>query len=204
MPKYLSTFSKKIKEIEQQIGEFQLLEVWTYSTACSTLTERDRAKIWTFLLKSLSFSSLICKKNGQNRTRDGRDTAVFRRHPTANFRKCSIPLDNNGKFSLPWQRAMRQRIHAILHVAHGPGIIYIICEFEADRIKSDEMASVWNFSLRPLSPLIPIYIMKQASKHGRKKKIWNASRICVSSLRRGHANLLCIVPILVYVLRRVH
>ena len=32
-------------------------------------------------------------------------------------------------------------------------------------------------------------------------KIWNASRICVSSLRRGHANLLCIVPILVYVLR---
>ena len=30
--------------------------------------------------------------------------------------------------------------------------------------------------------------------------IWNASRICVSSLRRGHANLLCIVPILVYVL----
>src|ERR1051325_270499 len=31
------------------------------------------------------------------------------------------------------------------------------------------------------------------------EKIWNASRICVSSLRRGHANLLCIVPILVYV-----
>ena len=34
-------------------------------------------------------------------------------------------------------------------------------------------------------------------------KIWNASRICVSSLRRGHANLLCIVPILVYVFRRI-
>ena len=32
------------------------------------------------------------------------------------------------------------------------------------------------------------------------QKIWNASRICVSSLRRGHANLLCIVPILVYVM----
>ena len=30
-------------------------------------------------------------------------------------------------------------------------------------------------------------------------KIWNTSRICVSSLCRGHANL-CIVPILVYVL----
>ena len=27
------------------------------------------------------------------------------------------------------------------------------------------------------------------------RKIWNASRICVSSLRKGHANLLCIVPI---------
>lgn len=41
----------------------------------------------------------------------------------------------------------------------------------------------------------------------RGKKIWNASRICVSSLRRGHANLLCIVPILVYVLpkrARIH
>ena len=32
------------------------------------------------------------------------------------------------------------------------------------------------------------------------QKIWNASRICVSSLLRGYANLLCIVPILVYVL----
>jgi len=34
----------------------------------------------------------------------------------------------------------------------------------------------------------------------RTQKMWNASRFCVSSLRRGHANLLCIVPILVYVL----
>ena len=38
------------------------------------------------------------------------------------------------------------------------------------------------------------------AKESNAKKIWNASRICVSSLRRGHANLLCIVPILVYVL----
>ena len=28
-------------------------------------------------------------------------------------------------------------------------------------------------------------------------KIWSASRVCVSSFRRGHANLLCIDPILV-------
>ncbi len=32
------------------------------------------------------------------------------------------------------------------------------------------------------------------------KKRWSASRICVSSIRRGHANLLCIDPILVFVL----
>ena len=36
-------------------------------------------------------------------------------------------------------------------------------------------------------------------KENKYQKMWNASRICVSSLRRGHANLLCIVPILVYV-----
>ena len=42
--------------------------------------------------------------------------------------------------------------------------------------------------------------MARALLHCRFKplKIWNASRICVSSLRRGHANLLCIVPILIY------
>ena len=34
-------------------------------------------------------------------------------------------------------------------------------------------------------------------------KIWNASRICVSSLRRGHANLLYIVPILIHVFQRI-
>ena len=37
------------------------------------------------------------------------------------------------------------------------------------------------------------------------KKSRKASRFCVSSLRRGHANLLCIVPILLYVLpKQVH
>ena len=35
--------------------------------------------------------------------------------------------------------------------------------------------------------------------------IWNTSRICMSSLHRAHANLLCIVPILVYaLLKRAH
>ena len=36
-------------------------------------------------------------------------------------------------------------------------------------------------------------------------KMWNASRFCVSSLRRGHAYLLCVVPIiLVYVQANLH
>ena len=33
-----------------------------------------------------------------------------------------------------------------------------------------------------------------------KKKMWNAPWFWVSSLRRGHAKLLCIIPILIYVL----
>ena len=38
-----------------------------------------------------------------------------------------------------------------------------------------------------------------------RKKIANTSGTCVSSLHRGHANLLCIVPISVYVLlKQVH
>ena len=47
------------------------------------------------------------------------------------------------------------------------------------------------------------YIFIALKRDGRLSavvKMWNASRFCVSSLRRGHANLLCIVPILVYVL----
>ena len=47
-----------------------------------------------------------------------------------------------------------------------------------------------------LSPLI-VYLFQCYSL---RTKIWNASRICVSSLHRGHDNLLGIVPILVYVL----
>ena len=51
---------------------------------------------------------------------------------------------------------------------------------------------------------IPLFLYEEMNKPFVKQKIWNASRICVSSLRRGHANLLCIVPILVYVFRRIH
>ena len=42
--------------------------------------------------------------------------------------------------------------------------------------------------------------LRQSLDHGKKSKIWYASQICMSSLRRGHANFLCIVPILVCVL----
>ncbi|VDD98061.1 unnamed protein product [Enterobius vermicularis] len=46
-----------------------------------------------------------------------------------------------------------------------------------------------------------VQVCNTAKQGQMSAKIWNASRICVSSLRRGHANLLCIVPILVYVHR---
>ena len=42
--------------------------------------------------------------------------------------------------------------------------------------------------------------VRLVTRYVTSQKIWNASRICVSSLRRGHANLLCIVPVLAYVL----
>ena len=47
------------------------------------------------------------------------------------------------------------------------------------------------------TPLRPSVLKKDDDIYMKNKKIWNASRICVSSLRRGHANLLCIVPILI-------
>ena len=55
-----------------------------------------------------------------------------------------------------------------------------------------------------LNPGISPFILNQSSpisqnRYSGRQKMWNASRFCVSSLRRGHANLLCIVPILVYV-----
>ena len=69
------------------------------------------------------------------------------------------------------------------------------------------------YQLQPgfiIQQFMPEGYRARAKMHAEKKmfkgvrKIWNASRICVSSLRRGHANLLCIVPILVYVFRGIH
>ena len=75
----------------------------------------------------------------------------------------------------------------------------------------DPMGNRGGLTLYQLQPgfiiqqFMPEGYRARAKMHAEKKmfkgvrKIWNASRICVSSLRRGHANLLCIVPILVYV-----
>ena len=38
--------------------------------------------------------------------------------------------------------------------------------------------------------------IREDTKPGRAKKLFTLLDLCVSSLRRGHANLLCIVPIL--------
>ena len=51
----------------------------------------------------------------------------------------------------------------------------------------------------PSNIIIWFYSMQKLRVCSFRSKMWNASRFCVSSLRRGHANLLCIVPILVYV-----
>ena len=54
-------------------------------------------------------------------------------------------------------------------------------------------------AIRDLCEALPTGSMaKVCPGHFRLLKIWNASRICVSTLWRGHANLLCIVPILIY------
>ena len=50
----------------------------------------------------------------------------------------------------------------------------------------------------PSNIIIWFYSMQKFRVCFFRSKMWNASRFCVSSLRRGHANL-CIVPILVYV-----
>ena len=68
-------------------------------------------------------------------------------------------------------------------------------------------------SLSLLQRIVPTQESNQGLLHCRQilyqlsyigsPKIWNTSRMCMSSLCRGHANLLCIVPILVYVLLKL-
>ncbi len=64
---------------------------------------------------------------------------------------------------------------------------------------SEKVANIYfkNALKRVITSLQDIIHPKQ---HSAATKMWNALRFCVSSLRRGHANLLCIAPTLVYVL----
>ena len=52
--------------------------------------------------------------------------------------------------------------------------------------------------IEPRSPALQVDSLPLS--HQGSPQIWNVSWICVSSLHRGHANLLCFIPILVYVL----
>ena len=60
------------------------------------------------------------------------------------------------------------------------------------------------------SPALPFFLWcgagraapRETGHHGNHKKHVTLPDLCVSSLRRGHANLLCIVPILTDDLRR--
>ena len=52
--------------------------------------------------------------------------------------------------------------------------------------------------IKPRSPALQVDSLPLS--HQGSPQIWNVSWICVSSLHRGHANLLCFIPILVYVL----
>ena len=70
-------------------------------------------------------------------------------------------------------------VMGLLHFLFLPGSVLESCTF---------------LRICPFLPHCPFYW------HIIAEKIWNASRICVSSLHRSHANLFCIIPILVYVL----
>ena len=71
-------------------------------------------------------------------------------------------------------------------------------------VRTRKMETKWTKVCMPLWSVTRVLRSAMVTEKGKIDnaflKIWNASRICVSSLRRGHANLLCIVPILVYVL----
>ena len=102
--------------------------------------------------------------------------------PALQFR---YPCENRGWFCC-----------LFLGLTKGHFIVIWLQKFVIIRTLANEMwASFgcldWTVSFFLSSFLIFIYLFGW--------KIWTASRICVSSLRRGHTNL-CIVPILVYVL----
>lgn len=58
----------------------------------------------------------------------------------------------------------------------------------------------WHVYIFPFTRITTniIHLINEGNRQKSLKKKWNVSWICVSSLLRDHANLLCIVPILVY------
>ena len=73
----------------------------------------------------------------------------------------------------------------------------------SDWVKNRKMGSNWHLELEPKNDpqCHNVYCWWQSYIFlCADAKMWNASRFCVSSMRRGHANPLCIVPTLVYVL----
>ncbi|KAL7858706.1 hypothetical protein AOLI_G00188080 [Acnodon oligacanthus] len=103
------------------------------------------------------------------------------------------------------RRSMRVKGREGLRARPGPGPPFSLSE-EAHVVLSPASARLWSCSPPGHSPCADcakeghVADAETCCAHGRRPKIWSASRICVSSFRRGHANLLCIDPILVYVL----
>ena len=98
------------------------------------------------------------------------------------------------EFTIEWKTLL---------LAVRPMLINIF-RFELKRLNNylDTGDSKVKYSIREGSKVLAsLAACSPESRKSKKSKMWNALRFCVSSLRRGHANLLCIVPILVYVFR---
>ena len=95
----------------------------------------------------------------------------------------------------------------------GDSQLYTLCDQARDkrwqkapRRGIEPRASAWQAEMLPTTPtrttcrilVLHCYWLPYSPKTLIAKK-WYILDFCVSSLRRGHANLLCIVPILVYV-----